>query len=248
MGDILILKRVLVLCVLASIVCAAATAQAAVIFSVSINTSNFSGISGDIDFQLGSDGNNVPITASFGDFNTDAVLNGATADSSTLGYLVPLDPPNTTFTGDLASNTLSLFNNGASQSIANVGQLVSSFGNYMNFTVTFEGMGIGASSASSPSLAISFFDGSGDPLFTGPDSENYAAVFFQVDGADGSVSPTAYPTVSSPPSSPVVSAVPEPSSMLSMLMGVLGMGYCKLAGSPANALRRFLREGNSPAA
>ena len=248
MGDILILKRVLVLCVLAGIVCAAATAQAAMMFNVSINTSNFIGIAGDIDFQLGSDGNNVPITASFSNLYTDAVLNGPTADSTTLAYLVPLDPPNTTFSGDLASNTLSLFNNGASQSIANVGQLVSSFGNYMNFTVTFTGAGIGASSASSPTLAISFFDSLGNPLFSGPASENNAAVFFQVDGVDGSVSPTAYPTVSSPPSTPVVSVVPEPSSLLLMLMGVLGMGYWKLAGSPANAVQRFIREGNSPAA
>lgn len=238
MGSILILKRVLVLCVLAGIVCAAATAQAGMMFfNVAINTSNFAGTLGDIDFQLGSDGNAVPITASFSNFSTDAVLDGPTADSSTLGYLVPLDPPNTTFSGDLAFNTLSLFNNGASLSVANVGQLVSSFGTYMNFTVTLAGAGIGANSASSPSLAISFFDELGNPLFTGPNSENNAAVFFQVNGVDGSVSPTAYPTVSSPPSTPVISAVPEPSSLLLMLLGVLGLGYWKSPYSPANALR-----------
>lgn len=176
-------------------------------YDVVIDTSSFSGAVGDLDFQLATDQKNVGITAAFTSFSSNATLNGSTqtyADS----------PPNVTVTGDLGANTLSLFNDGTVNAYADADQPFTTFGTYFSFHVTLSGAGIGASSASSASLAIAVFDSVGNPFFSGPNNRNNAAVYFQTH-TDGSVTRTDYPLLSS--------TVPEPSSFVSMLLGSLGI-------------------------
>ena len=191
----------------------AAVCGGTISFNVAIDTSSFSGTAGDIEFQLGGSANNVPITASFTNFASDATLNGPTQAYPDLGYLIPLNPPHTDFSGTLNANTLSLYNDDSAFQITDVDQLISSFGTYLNFQVTFTGNGVGSASSSNPSLAISLFDASGQPLFSGPALTNYAAAFYQVN-TDGTVTPSTYSPVSS---------VPEPSTVASFAIGLLSV-------------------------
>ena len=164
-------------------------------FDLSIDTTSFSGTSGDVEIQLGSNGPLIPspITATFSDYSSDATLNGAT------GYLIAPNP----------DNTLTLSNDDSALQVADADQLVSSFGTYLNFKITLTGAGIGSSSDSTPSLAISVFNSSNQPLFSGPTETNNAAAFYQV-GTDGSVTPTLYGLAS----------VPEPGSL-----ALTGIGF-----------------------
>ena len=174
-------------------------------FDLSIDTTSFSGTSGDVEIQLGSNGPLIPspITATFSDYSSDATLNGAT------GYLIAPNPSATTLSGNLIDNTLTLSNDDSALQVADADQLVSSFGTYLNFKITLTGAGIGSSSDSTPSLAISVFNSSNQPLFSGPTETNNAAAFYQV-GTDGSVTPTLYGLAS----------VPEPGSL-----ALTGIGF-----------------------
>ena len=174
--------------------------------SVSLDTSRFLGQSGDIDFQLSAIAGNVPITVDFTNYNSTATLHGVTFNDGT--YL-PNSPPDTSFTGDLAANTLSLFNSDGPGQIAFAAQLVSAFSSLMTFDVTFTGASIGAPSASAPILAISVYDQNFEPLSTGPNGET---VIFTVDPTNGIVNQIAY------------AAVPEPSTFLSLATGIAGIG------------------------
>lgn len=177
-------------------------------YSVAIDTSTFSGQSGDIEFQLGGDANNVPVSASFSNYASNAVLNGATQN------LNPSGAPGVTVSGNLNSVTtpLVLTNDDSTFQIADADQLVTTFGTYLDFRVTLSGAGIEEASAASAYLAISLFDGSGNPLFNGPVETNNAAVFFH-SSTDGSVATTQYST----------SAVPEPSTLISLLVGAIAI-------------------------
>jgi hypothetical protein len=177
-------------------------------YNVVIDTSAFSGRSGDIEFQLGGDANNVPVTALFSNYASDAVLNGSTYN------LNPSSAPGVTVNGDLisAGTPLILNNDDTVLQVADADQLVTSFGTYLDFHLTLSGVGIGSASPSSASLAISLFDSTGNPLFSGPVETNNAAVFFQ-SSTDGNVSETQYP----------LSSVPEPSTLVTMLTGAIGI-------------------------
>ena len=177
-------------------------------FDVVINTSSFQGQSGDVEFQLGGDGNSIPVTVSFDNFSSDAMLNGLTAN------LNPGGVPNVTVTGDLSTNTLSLDNDDSAFQVADADQLVSHFGTTFDFHVTLTGDGIGAASPGTATLAISMFDSFNNPLCNGPVDTNNAAVFFQTSSTDGSVTQTNFQ----------VNTVPEPSSLASMLVGGFGIG------------------------
>ena len=109
--------------------------------SVSLDTSRFLGQSGDIDFQLSAIAGGVPITVDFTNYSSTATLNGVTFND---GTFLPNSPPDTSFTGDLAANTLSLYNSDAAGQIAFASQLVSAFSSLMTFDVTFTGASIGA--------------------------------------------------------------------------------------------------------
>jgi hypothetical protein len=196
--------------VVASVLSPVNARAGSIYYDVVIDTSSFSGQSGDIDFQLGGDANNLPVMATISRYNSDAVLHGHTTNQSTAGE------PAVTVTGDLRSDTLSLYNDDSAFQIADADQFVSSFGTVFEFRVTLTGDGIGVPSPGTASLAIALFDGSGkNSFFSGPDSTNNAAVFIQT-STDGSSSLTQYP--------PTQNSVPEPSSLISMLVGALGIG------------------------
>ncbi len=198
------------------LVCSVTTAYAgSMTFQVAIDTTLFTGTGGDVEFQLSSSGNPipVPVTASFNSYSSDMVLNGST-------YNFTPGNPNVTITGDLSSNTLALYNDDSALQTADADQLVSQFGTYLNFTVTLTGDGIGASSASSPTLVVTAFDTLGNPLFSGPLEQNYSAVFFQVN-ADGTVDQTSYPAANT------TASVPEPSSLTALTIGLLGLYWLR---------------------
>lgn len=202
--------RLLMLCLVSATPAYNAAQAGSVFYDVVIDTSSFMGQSGDVEFQLGGNASSVAITASFSNYDSDAVLNGSTVN------LNPTGAPGVTVTGDLSSTVspLSLFNDDTAFQVADADQLVTTFGTFLNFRVTLTGDGIGAASAGIAALAISFFDGSGNPLFSGPDSINYAAVFIET-STDGTSTFTQYP----------VNSVPEPSSLITMLTGALGIGF-----------------------
>jgi len=174
--------------------------------SVSLDTSHFLGQSGDIEFQLGANAGNVPITATFSAYSSTATLNGSTFNNTVIN---PNNPPNTSFTGDLASDTLSLYNDDSAFQFAEADQLVTAFSSLMSFNVTFTGASIGAPSASAPTLAIFVYDQNSQPLSTGPNGET---VVFTVDPTTGIANQIAY------------AAVPEPSTFLSLATGIAGIG------------------------
>ncbi len=191
-------------------------------FNFSIDTSSFSGTSGDVEFQLGSSGSTIPspITATFDQYSSNATLDGPT------GYLIAPNPPATTMGGNLIDNTLSLYNDDSAQQTADADQLVSSFGSFLNFRITLSGDGIGSPSDSTPSLAISVFNSLNQPLFNGPVGTNYAAAFYQIE-TDGTVTPTIFGLAS----------VPEPGSL-----ALLGIGICFIGS--VSLKRTFFRTGN----
>ncbi len=183
-------------------------------FVVNIDTSAYTGISGDIEFQLGTAGDNVPITATFTNYSSDAMLSGTTINFN------PGAAPNATVSGQLDLNTLTLFNDDSAAQIADADQLIGNFGTTISFLVTLSGDGIGAASASSPVLAISLFDSAVNPLYSGPPETNYAAAFFQVN-TDGTVTQTNYPSI-------VPSPVPEPSTLVALASGSMVVGLTSL--------------------
>ncbi len=178
-----------------------------IFYDVSIDTSSFSGKTGFVEFQLGGGANGVPITAAFNPFNSDATITDSTTNEN------PLGEPNVTVTGDLTGNTLSLYNDDSAFQSAIADQNVSIFGTFFDFRVTLTGDGIDAVSDGIATLAISVFDSLGNPFFNGPDETNNAAVFIQTSN-DGTSSLTQYQ----------VNSVPEPSSLISMLVGAIGIG------------------------
>jgi len=218
------LAKFLALTISAIMVCCAATTSAGTLtYQVAIDTSIFSGQAGDIEIQLASSGDNIPVTASFSAYASDAVLNGLT-------YNYAPGNPNATVTGDLSANSLSLYNDDSAFQTADADQLVSLFGTSLAFVVTLTGDGIGTSSASAPTLGISLFNASNSPLFSGPASQNYSAVFFQM-STDGTVAQTNYPAAT----------VPEPSSLVGLSIGLLGLAWNqrRLNRSPARNTREF---------
>ena len=174
--------------------------------NVSLDTSYFLGRSGDVQFQLGSNAGNIPITATFSAYSSTATLNGLTFNNTSIN---PNNPPNTLMTGDLASDTLSLYNADSPFQFAEADQLVTAFSSLMSFNVTFTGDSIGAASDSAPTLSIFVYDGDNNPLSVGPNGE---AFLFQVDPETGVVNEISY------------GAVPEPSTFLTLATGIVGIG------------------------
>ena len=194
--------------IVVSVLSSTAARAGSIYYDVVIDTTSFSGQSGHVEFQLGTDPGNVSITAAFSNYTSDAMLNGPTMDLSTgtLGVSV---------NGDLSStgNPLSMYNDGSNFQIADADQLVKTFGTHFDFGITLSGDGIGTASSGTASLAISLFDLSYNPFFNGPDATNNAVVFIQT-STDGTSTLTQYQ----------LNSVPEPSSFVSMLLGVFGMG------------------------
>ena len=157
------------------------------------------------------------MTTSFSAYASDIVLNELT-------YNYAPGNPNARGTGDLSTNSLSLYNDDSAFQTADADQLVSPFGTSLAFVVTLTGDGIGTSSASAPTLGISLFNASNSPLFSGPASQIYSAVFFQM-STDGTVARTNYPA----------GTVREPSSLVALSIGLLGLAWNqrRLKRSPA---------------
>ncbi len=191
-----------------ALVLSSSTARAgSIYYDVAIDTSSFSGKSGYVEFQLGGDASGVPITAAFSLFSSDATINESTSNP------YPSAAPNATVDGDLTSNTLSLYNDDSAFQAAIADQNVSIFGTIFDFRVTLTGDGINAASGATATLAISLFDSNSNPFFNGPDATNNAADFIQTN-SDGTALLTQYQ----------LNNVPEPSSLISMLVGAIGIG------------------------
>ncbi len=197
------------MCLFASMACVISTNVAnagSQTVNVSLDTSYFLGRSGDVEFQLGASAGGVPITVTITAYSSTATLNGPTYNNTAIN---PNDPPNTYMNGDLASDTLSLYNDDSALQFAEAYQLVTTFSSFMNFDITFTGDSIGAASASSPSLTILVYDGDQNPLSVGPNGEVFV---YQVDSATGNINEISY------------GAVPEPSTFLSLATGIAGIG------------------------
>ena len=197
------------MCLFASMACVISTNVAnagSQTVNVSLDTSYFLGRSGDVEFQLGASAGGVPITVTITAYSSTATLNGSTYNNTAIN---PNNPPLTSFTGDLALNTLSLYNDDSAFQFAEAYQLVTTFSSFMNFDITFTGDSIGAASASSPSLTILVYDGDQNPLSVGPNGEVFV---YQVDSATGNINEISY------------GAVPEPSTFLSLATGIAGIG------------------------
>ena len=195
--------------IVTSVLSPAGVHAGSIYYDIVIDTSSFAGQKGDVDFQLGGDANGVPITAAISNYSYsgDMVLDGSTVNQN------PFGAPAVTVSGDLGSSSLSLYNDASGFQAADADQFVSKFGTSFEFRVTVTGDGIGNVSDGTATLAIAVFDSLGNPLFNGPDYTNNAAVFIQT-STDGSATLTQYD----------FSSVPEPSSLVSMLLGVLGIG------------------------
>lgn len=197
------------MCLFASMACVISTNVAnagSQTVNVSLDTSYFLGRSGDVEFQLGANAGGVPITVTITAYSSTATLNGPTYNNTAIN---PNDPPRTETTGDLALNTLSLYNDDSALQFAEAYQLVTTFSSFMNFDITFIGDSIGAASASAPSLTILVYDGDQNPLSVGPNGEVFV---YQVDSATGNINEISY------------GAVPEPSTFLSLATGIAGIG------------------------
>ena len=197
------------MCLFASMACVISTNVAnagSQTVNVSLDTSYFLGRSGDVEFQLGASTGGVPIMVTITAYSSTATLNGPTYNNTAIN---PNNPPLTSFTGDLALNTLSLYNDDSAFQFAEAYQLVTTFSSFMNFDITFTGDSIGAASASSPSLTILVYDGDQNPLSVGPNGEVFV---YQVDSATGNINEISY------------GAVPEPSTFLSLATGIAGIG------------------------
>ena len=197
------------MCLFASMACVISTNVAnagSQTVNVSLDTSYFLGRSGDVEFQLGASPGGVPITVTITAYSSTATLNGPTYNNTAIN---PNNPPLTEISGDLALNTLSLYNDDSAFQFAEAYQLVTTFSSFMNFDITFTGDSIGAASASSPSLTILVYDGDQNPLSVGPNGEVFV---YQVDSATGNINEISY------------GAVPEPSTFLSLTTGIAGIG------------------------
>ena len=197
------------MCLFASMACVISTNVAnagSQTVNVSLDTSYFLGRSGDVEFQLGGSAGGVPIAVTITAYSSTATLNGPTYNNTAIN---PNNPPFTEISGDLALNTLSLYNDDSAFQFAEAYQLVTTFSSFMNFDITFIGDSIGAASASSPSLTILVYDGDHNPLSVGPNGEVFV---YQVDSATGNINEISY------------GAVPEPSTFLSLATGIAGIG------------------------
>lgn len=205
----LVRTSLMAMSIVTSVLSSSAVRAGSIYYDVVIDTSSFAGQKGDVDFQLGGDGNGIPITAAISNYtySGEAVLDGSTVNQN------PLGAPAVTVTGDLSAGSLTLFNDASGLQVADGDQYVLKFGTSFDFRVTLTGDGIGAPSVGTTALAITVSDGSGNSLFNGPDYTNYAAVFIQ-SSTDGSTTLTQYE----------LNSVPEPSSLISMLLGLIGIG------------------------
>ncbi|MEI8019703.1 MAG: NF038129 family PEP-CTERM protein [Schlesneria sp.] len=205
----LVRTSLMAMSIVTSVLSPVAVHAGSIYYDVVIDTSSFAGQKGDVDFQLGGDANGVPITAVISNYSSsgNTVLDGSPVNQN------PLGAPSVTVNGDLSSGPLTLYNDASAFQVADADQFVSQFGTSFEFRVTMTGDGIGNISDGTATLAISVFDSLGNPLFNGPDYTNNAAVFIQTT-TDGSATFTQYG----------LSSVPEPSTLVSMLLGVLGIG------------------------
>lgn len=210
---------------LASLLLAGPASQSSagiVTYGISIDTAGFNGQEGYLDLQLGTAGAGVPIQALIGDFSTDATLSGTTDDFS----------GGTAFISGSLPGALTLNNDDSMAQIAYGSQYFSVFGNTLSFSVTFDSDSIGAPSSSTPSFSIALFGGSPDysPFFAGPDGQNNAAVFFQIN-PDGSVTTESYAGANGNAGGPApivsIRSVPEPGTITIFASGLI----CVIAGS-----------------
>jgi hypothetical protein len=210
--------------------CSASIASAAPItYDVTVDTASVSGTAGALDFQF----NPGPLATQAASLQ---ILN-FTSDGALAG--------NPALTGDVAGNlpgTLS-FTNGAAFNDYFTGF---TYGSTLSFQASLDGPALISPDGMSSSGSISAFSMFSDAAGTVPTlTTNTAAGFaFTIDvNLDGTTTVTNYSAQTT--EVPITSAVPEPSTLALLGIGVIGIGIMRRRATQARCpvrLRRFSRE------